>query len=388
MLFNDYTPARLVRSNQNRWYIEFYQTDPLTGKKNRFRPTFDLNRIRHQEKRLEHARQKIKQINDLLPSGYPYTNNPDQKQIAHLSIMSALEKAWDLKKSQLDRQDSINSYYSKFNMLVSFLKSKSWDQLHIQSFTRAMAFEFLDTTQKKRRWSAVTFNNCQSFCHSILEQLKILELIKTNPFEGIPRQKPTEKQRRMFSDYEIKVIHKHVRSKDPALFIAILLLQFCAIRPREISKLRAGNFNLEKGFIKVSGSQTKNKSNSIVTIPDVIIPFLKDFGIQEIDPGHLVFGHELKPHPVKSCGKNVMNYRHKKILEDLQEKKLLSSIQGLSFYSWKDTGAMQLIEAGLDIVSIQEHFRHESLDTTQKYLNRLNQVNEKIKGINYDFDLD
>lgn len=388
MLFNDYKPAKLVKSSPGKWYIEFYQKDPLTGKMKRFRPTFDLNRIRHQEQRLTIARQKIKQINDLLPSGYPFTNNPDQNSTVHLSIMAALEKAWDLKKSQLDRQDSINSYSSKFNFLVKFLKSKSWDQLHIQSFTRAMAFEFLDTTQKKRRWSAVTFNNCQSFCHSILEQLKILELIKTNPFEGIPRQKPTEKQRRMFSDYEIKTIHKHIRSKDPALFIAVLLLQFCAIRPREISKLRAGDFHLEKGFIKVSGSQTKNHSNSIVTIPDVVIPFLVEFGIQEIDPGHLVFGKDMKPHPLKSCGKNTMNYKHNQILKDLKAQGKLSSIQGLSFYSWKDTGALQMIEAGLDIVSLRDHFRHKSLDTTQKYIKRLSHINEKIKGINYDFDLD
>lgn len=62
-----YLPARLVVSRQ-RWYITFYQTDPVTGKRVRHRDTFDLNRIPSIRERTQAARMIIHEINAKLPN--------------------------------------------------------------------------------------------------------------------------------------------------------------------------------------------------------------------------------------------------------------------------------------------------------------------------------
>ena len=53
----NFISARLVRGY--RWYIIFYQEDPHTGKLERFRPTFDLNRIPSLRERLRKAKSHI-----------------------------------------------------------------------------------------------------------------------------------------------------------------------------------------------------------------------------------------------------------------------------------------------------------------------------------------
>lgn len=61
------------------------------------------------------------------------------------------------------------------------------------------------------------------------------------------------------------------------------------------------------------------------------------------------------------------------------KKGLIKSRQGYTAYSWKDTGAIAMVRAGLDIVAIQKHLRHKSLATTQVYLQSLGVINREIR---------
>ena len=58
----------------DRWRISFYQTNPETGIRERFRPTFELNRRRivKSGKREELANSYIQKVNELLPKGFPF----------------------------------------------------------------------------------------------------------------------------------------------------------------------------------------------------------------------------------------------------------------------------------------------------------------------------
>lgn len=54
-----YVNARLVEG-ATRWYVLYYQTHPSTGKLERFRETFDLNRIANLKKRRKEGKKHVK----------------------------------------------------------------------------------------------------------------------------------------------------------------------------------------------------------------------------------------------------------------------------------------------------------------------------------------
>jgi len=65
-----FLPARICRGY--RWYISYHQYNPHTEKRENFRPTFDLNRIKNIAEREKHAQRCKKFVNEGLPHGYPF----------------------------------------------------------------------------------------------------------------------------------------------------------------------------------------------------------------------------------------------------------------------------------------------------------------------------
>jgi hypothetical protein len=62
-------------------------------------------------------------------------------------------------------------------------------------------------------------------------------------------------------------------------------------------------------------------------------------------------------------------------------KNVLQYIEGISLYSWKDSGAMDMLSAGLSIVDLKNQIRHKNLQDTQLYLKALSDVNERILNL-------
>lgn len=151
--------------------------------------------------------------------------------------------------------------------------------------------------------------------------------------------------------------------------LAVVLIYNCFIRPGELRKLRCGHIDIREGVIRMPGSITKNGDDSVVTIPDIILPFVKSFETFKHPNSYYVFGRGLKIHPHQPCGHNTMNYRHAKLLNGLVSEGQLKDIKGLTLYSWKDTGDQDMARTKeVDVLTLRDHNRHKSLETTQKYM--------------------
>ena len=66
-----FTKAKFVQGRR-RWYIYFKQTNPETNELKIFKPTFDLNYIKDVSERKKRFLEKVKEVNQLLPTGYPF----------------------------------------------------------------------------------------------------------------------------------------------------------------------------------------------------------------------------------------------------------------------------------------------------------------------------
>jgi len=385
-----YLPAQLRKTTSKGrkiWLIEFYQTDPIDGQRKRHRHTLDMNRIHNKRQRTVFARTQIERINKLLPLGYPYSDDFETLE-DQINIIEALALALEDKQKN-GRHQSIKSYKSQVKIFSEYLKEKDMQDLPIDIFDQDMAITYVEHVFNKGNIGPVTYNNYITLLGSLFSFLVDKKYLAINPFSGIKKMRPNQKQRRSFTVNETQVFINYIKDKDQTLLLCILLQFYCFIRPKaELRRLRFKHFDLVRGVIIIDGQTSKNKNASIVTIPDLMIDFLIDFGFNDYHPSWIVFGRGNKPHPDKAIGHNTLYERHKKYLYQLNElnKKHpdvypeFRSIQGLSLYSWKDTGAIAMVQTEKDnIVDVKNQMRHESLEYTQKYLTQLNGVNDKIK---------
>lgn len=374
---NPHKAARLVKGY--RWYIIFYQTNPLTGEKERFRETFDLNRIKNLHERGRVAKQIIKEINKELPNGYPYVEEYEQKQKS-TNILIALNLAREI-KCTTDRKRTIDMVESMCRIFIEFLEIKQWTELDISDFTKRRALDFLDYALLVRKIGPRTYNNYIERMRSMFSELVQREYIEENPFSKLKKRKEVGKTRRAFNDHEKRIVANYIYKNDPWLMLGILLQYHCFIRPIELRRLRFYMFDLETGTIHLSGKETKNKENAIITIPDTLIPYLKEFKFERWPAHWLIFGEGVRPHSDKACGHNTLNYRQSKIIRKFKKDGRLGDIKGLTFYSWKDTGALELFRRKVNLLEIMRQMRHKDLKTTQMYCRSLYTINYEIKNL-------
>jgi integrase len=376
-MIQQYRPARLVKGH--RWYIVYYQMDPFTHELIRYRETYSLNRIKNIKERTKYAKRIISQINALLPSGWPFKKE-DFELPRSIPIVEALQKGLKIKTGKMR---NAADYRSHINILSQYLKENKMDHLPIGEFSELNALEYMDHVEQVRKVGPQTYNNYKQFLRSLFNELLRRKYIETNPFVHIQNKKVGGKKRRAFNDHEKSVVADHIHRTRPMLMLAILLQYHCFIRPRsELLRLRFHHFDLQDGLLRLPASITKNKEDEIVTIPNELITFIFDQGLHRYSPTWFVFGPRLKPHPDRPCGRNYMGTLHKNTLELLHEKGLLEDIGGLTFYSWKDTGALELFRSKVNVREIMRQLRHKSLETTQRYGESLYTVNKEIKGLN------
>lgn len=376
----DYIPARLVEG-KTRWYIVYYQVNPRTGLRERFRETYDLNRISSAMERRRKARAIMHELNRKLRYGFPFQDDYAQLP-AHTNILKAVEFATEI-LCETDRKRTQQTAESMCRLFCDFLQQKNWHQMAVGEFSRRHAMAFLDDAIATRKVKPRTWNNYLERTKSIFKVLVEREYVEDNPFSEFKKKRVTGKERRAFSEQERLAVAQEAK-KDRWLMLAILLQYHCFIRPVELRRLRFNMIVMEEGVIRLPSAVTKNKENSIVTIPDVLMPYLQGFGLDAWPGTWLVFGYGGEPHRSKPCGHDLLSSRHKAVLEKLQREGVLEDITGLSFYSWKDTGALELFKQKVNMLEIMQQLRHKSLSTTQKYCQSLYQVNREIKALRND----
>lgn len=366
-----------------KWLIEWEELVPATGKKVRIRKTFDLNRAYFVTRPLERE-QRARQILGEMIRGFSAEKVSDQITLKATSVIDALDVAL-LMKCKTDRELTKITYTSFRNIFCEWITEKGWQGLPIAEFNRNCAIEFLDWVLMTRQTKAGapirnrTYNNYLINMRSLFYVLKERGYIDDNPFANHKPRKEEQKLRHAFEQQDSDIIAKYVYEHDKTLYLAILLISHCGLRLSELRRLRRRDIDLNRGLISMGGDQTKNHQRAFITIPDMVISTLRGLKIEEIPAQNLIFGIDLKPHPKKSCGRNTISARFRETLRRLEKKGTLRSIEGYTAYSWKDTGAFAMVRAGLDILAIQKHLRHNSLDTTQRYLQSLGVINKDIR---------
>ncbi|MCR9290574.1 MAG: phage integrase N-terminal SAM-like domain-containing protein [Bacteroidetes bacterium] len=387
LLFRPATLEKWKEGDKEKWRIVFYQTS-TEGVLTRHRPTFDLNRSRiiKSNYRQTMADELIRQINLVLPFGYPHKvdlqgnqvskNQNKMPDLGFTPIVEALEFVKDLLMSTLG-EESKRTYSSILRLFIQFLEVSGMNDCRVADLSRKHAVAYMDNCLVKRKIGAQTYNNTLTILNRFFNLLVEREYISENPFAGIKSRKVSPKRRKRFTPKDRDTVANYIEENHPWFFYAILLQYYCLIRPIELTRLRFSHFDLGKQVIEMPGEITKNGKARSPTIPDSILPYFLKKEFTEWPINYMVFGKGIKPGTAKDyhaktyrLRRKQMYERHKKVLIKLTKEGLIEDMTGYQWYTWSDTGADDRKREGLPVQDISDQKGHSSVTITEMYFHK------------------
>lgn len=355
-----YTPAMLRKSPSMGEFIEFYVFNPLTFKMDRQR--IKLNRLRKQFDTRSLYRQHVVgmlgTLNAKLATGWsPLGTTQDVKEFT--PIREALSACMRDKGRDL-REASMVSYCSIAKLLTDWLASQDLDTMPVHLFNMRIARRYMDYLLTRPKFSNNTFNTYLKKYRAVWSWLVEHNYAKENAFTKIKVRMKQEKVRGLIpSSYRMRVLD-YIRSGKDANFELVLHLIFSSlIRPSEIERLQVGDIDLENACVHIAASKSKTHFERYAPLSDACIRFMSPLLVG--CPSHwYLIGTRLVP------SKNPCYHgKFKKMWIKIREKcKLPADMQ---LYSLKDSGITELLESGLDALTVMRAADHHDLTTTTKY---------------------
>lgn len=370
----DFSP---VLKEGKTWCVEWYAT--IGDKRTRVRRSqtadgTELNAIADIPTRRAEAERLIEHLRRTL--------TPPDASPLQMPFAAALQMAVDLKRSAKDKTNK--TFGETARWLLEFMASKGWGGLrccelrfdHVQAWFdhQILVLKIANSTHHTRK------NNLRSLFSELVKRGHLPENYAAQVAErpqGDPRRRPMSKRE--------EAIIADMVADDRALCLAWILLRYLGIRPGEMRDLRCGALDLARGFVVFPGEKSKNNRNSVVTIPDEVLPVLRSFELDKYPDAYYVFGGGRArqkslylPGPVR-IGVNTLSGKFKTGLKRLKKEGKLSDITGLQFYSLKDSLAIHLLDNGVDPESAMRHLRQRDLTVFQRYVKRLGIENEKVR---------
>lgn len=371
-VYIDYIPARLTTGKE--WYIHYSVIDPQTRKFRRIRKK--VNFIPAKERKVA-AAQIVADINTRLALGW----NPLISAVsprAYEKLGDAFKSFLSVKKKELE-EGSIRVYVSYVGAFKAWLASRGiTDDSYIGAVNRSVALEYMNVIDEDDNKTARTYNNYLRFLQAMFNWMKSKGFVAENPFEGIVRKpkRLTVKTRRTLSDEELSRLCAYLQGNNPHYLLAVLLCYGCFIRPKELALLKCSDIDISRQLVHIRPEIAKNDRDSFRTIPNSIMPLLKDVDLSH--PEWYLFSkhaaYDFTPGPVMVCSRKLAKYwaDHVRDACDLPME--------VQFYSLKDTGITNMLDRGVPINTVQKQADHSSVAMTAIYVGHNSGADEELKS--------
>lgn len=373
--FSDYIPARLCEGKE--WVIVWYVKSPLTGKMVRYRKK--VNRIKQISKRRAAAKSLMAGINERLAIGW----NPEVSAVAPRAT-TKLNDALDmfLKVKQKESEgNSMRSYRSFISTFRSWMQSAGIaNDIYVCSITSEVAMRMMDDIETRENIGARTYNNYLCFFKLLFNWMIERDYISENPFDKIHRKpkKLTKKKRRVMTDGELNTLFEFLGRTNRNYLCMTLLCYCCFLRPKEIVSLKCADIDLIRQTVHIKEDVAKNDNDSYRTIPDVIVPILREL---DLSNGCLyLFGgsgnYNFAPSDIQVCSRKLAKYW------DCYVRPACKFGKDLQFYGLKDSGVTKMLTEKIPINLVQKQADHSSVAMTAIYVGALPEASAELKKVN------
>lgn len=369
MLLLNYKYAELTKGK--RWYVHYSALNPSSGELERKRVYLD--NIHDAKTRERYARKLMTKINDKLDQGWnPFISEKNNNQYTDI------KKAFDfllLYKGRFMSARGLATYKSRIGIFFDYLAANKLDKIFVFEFTDRHALEFFNYLLLERRVAGRTYNNYlldfRTFFNFFIKHRYVVE----NPFAPVDEMPEVEKEKQPFTADESQVFKEYCTKHDPNFWVISGLCYYCALRPVEITRLKVGMIDKIQRQIKMPGSNTKNKKNGIIPVPNVFWPLLEAF-ITNMPANYFVCSKEFKP-GVHQVQPTRIADRFRVIAREI------GIPEYVKFYSLKDTAAERLDQNNVGLKTIRDLFRHTNISTTDAYMRGFR--NRELDGLRDSF---
>lgn len=349
-----------------QWYIYYSFQHPETRQMQRFKKAVSM-RLLTKVARYSESQRIIKGINKWLREG----NNPFSDSNGNKNLCDALDE-YVVSISHKHRKRSLHTYRCFSMKLKTYLKKIDKENMKVSEFTVEVAKKYLDCMINDHHLANRTYNNIKEASSTIFRYLVDKKYTDINPFRGIPKLQEEEAEITCLTPTELQLMKNKLPGENFPLYAISMMVFYCFLRPQEIVRLKAENIDLVHQRIRMGGQITKNKKTQVIVIPDPLLEVLVKLKNLNTQSDNYIFSTNLKPGTTEIAPTRIAEaWRKWADVHDVHK----------TIYHLKHTGVGMAIEAGINARDLQLQLRHGSLDETQKYLEKFNNVaSDRLKS--------
>jgi integrase len=234
-----------------------------------------------------------------------------------------------------------------FRELNKFLLDRGLRKVLAKDISTEVLADFI--TQSK--WSNRTHKN-------------VLTTLKCIAPKAIQEQLASIKTRRTKSTLhkpiqDVSGLLKDINEYNQTLYLTCLLTYGCLLRPhQEIRLLKWSDIDLDKGIISLSGARNKSGRNRIVPISSVI---RSELNLRAVNQCEFVLSNK-----GKAYSKDYLS-----VLWKRYKAQSLLNLDGITLYSFRHTGAIQVFEKTGSLIKLQQVMGHSDMMVSLTYLRGL-----------------
>ena len=269
---------------------------------------------------------------------------------------------------------TIDSYRYAFIHFLAYMEEKKIpaDKIEISDLTYKTVLEFLEWLQTKKKNSIATRNQRQAAINSFIrylmyefpEYMTEFQLILGLPIKKAPRKEisylKTEGVRLLFEQVNIQT-RNGLRD-----YVLLTLLYTTGIRVSELINIKVKDVSLKPpSTLLVHG---KGQKSRYVPLLASTVKILKDYiTCNVLDNEHRLNEWLFKNHMKEQFKRQGINYLFKKYadLARAQNPELIP--KDFSPHKMRHTTAMELVDAGVDLIYIRDLLGHVSIEATEVY---------------------
>lgn len=360
------------------WYVGFYAFDPGLGRMHRKK--IKINFISGTTKRRKYAEDLKHRLVEKLKKGWNPWVEQENPRAYHtfVEVLNEYRKYADkMLAEELFRPDTHKTYTSYCRNMEDWNAQEYETPItYIYQFDADFCVRFLEAIYIDRDNAAITRDNYRTFMHNFAEFCIQHRYLQTNPTAGITSisKRNKKKKRTVIPEPELIRLHEYLNQKNKHFLLACYILNYCFIRPKEMSMLRIQNFSLKYQTVFVADTVSKNREDGTITLPAKVIHLMLDLDIFNYPGDFYLFSDKFYPGE---------KYRDPKQFRDFWThfvRKDLKFPDKYKFYSLKDTGITNMLRKH-DSLSVRDQARHSSIATTDLYTpHDIEMANDLIKN--------
>ncbi|MCD8176700.1 MAG: site-specific integrase [Tannerellaceae bacterium] len=364
------------------WYVSFKAYDPVLKEMRLKR--IKINHIEKKNARKMYAADLISRLHEKLRRGWnPWIEKENAK------YYTSFTEACNAYRNQIERfcmdglfrKDTFDSYCSYLRNLKLYNDSLRNPIVYIYQLDMYFLNDFLDYIYIDRKNSPQTRDNYLGWLRSFAKFLKSKGYQKTIITDGIEAfgKRGQKKQRTVIETQDLDQLKSYLESHNKHYLLACYILFYCFVRPKEMSMIRLGDISLKNRTIFISGENSKNRKNAVVTLNKKVIELMLDLEIFNNPSSYYLFSQKCMPGEERFSEKQFRDYWHHHI------RKALKFPTEYKFYSLKDTGVTMMLQSGMASINVRDQARHSSILMTDIYtphdIQEANPMIEKFDSI-------